>query len=114
VSTPRSRGRPGWPRPNTVEASPSYRRYLAAAAWAGGSGRNWDHSVRPVLAELVELTMASRVPPGADPRAAARALLGPELWALVDPDKPGTDTSITGRNTLTRILDRLDEQGTDR
>ncbi|MDT7771539.1 MAG: hypothetical protein QOC67_463, partial [Pseudonocardiales bacterium] len=46
--------------PNTVEATPAYRRYLVAAAWAGGSTRNWDHSVRPVLAELVELALAER------------------------------------------------------
>jgi hypothetical protein len=114
MSTPRS----GWPRPNTVEASPSYRRYLAAAAWAGGAPRNWDHSVRPVLAELVELTMAARIPPGADPRDAVRALLGPELWSLVDRDRPSPDTSSAGRDTLERILDLLegqgDEQGTDR
>jgi hypothetical protein len=110
MSTPR----PGWPRPNTVEASPSYRRYLAVAAWADGTPRNWDHSVRPVLAELVELTMAARVPPGADPRAAARALLGPELWALVDPDRPSPDTSSPSRDSLERVLDRLSEQGDER
>lgn len=84
--------------PDTVQASPAYRRYLAAAAWSGGSARDWDHSVRPVLAELVDLADAAR-------------RLDPELWALVDPDAPRSpDRSAPGpgRDALLRILRELD------
>ena len=56
----RTRERPPMAEENTVEASPAYRRYLVAAAWAGGSARDWDYSVRPVVGELVELAMAER------------------------------------------------------
>jgi hypothetical protein len=98
--------------PNTVEATPVYRRYLVAAAWAGGSTRNWDHSVRPVLAELVELALADRHPTGVgDPKAEARELLGPELWALVDRDVKRSEDRSTpgaGRDALLRILDRVE------
>jgi hypothetical protein len=98
--------------PNTVEATPAYRRYLVAAAWAGGSTRNWDHSVRPVLAELVELALADRHPTGVgDPKAEARELLGPELWALVDRDVKRSEDRTTpgaGRDALLRILDRVE------
>jgi hypothetical protein len=97
--------------PNTVEATPAYRRYLVAAAWAGGSTRNWDHSVRPVLAELVELALADRHPASGDLKAEARALLGPELWALVDREVKRSEDRTTpgaGRDALLRILDRVE------
>jgi hypothetical protein len=97
---------------NTVEASAGYRRYLVAAAWAGGSARNWDYSVRPVLAELVELTVARRYPAAGDVRERARELLGPELWALVDRDAPRSrDESApgAGRAAVIRILERMEE-----
>ncbi|MDT7636916.1 MAG: hypothetical protein QOC83_1204 [Pseudonocardiales bacterium] len=99
--------------PNTVEATPAYRRYLVAAAWAGGSTRNWDHSVRPVLAELVELALAERLPAGGDPRASAKELLGPELWALIDRDVQRSEDRSTpgaGREALLRILERVERQ----
>jgi hypothetical protein len=98
--------------PNTVEATPSYRRYLVAAAWAGGSARNWDHSVRPVLAELVELAMAEQLPSGGDPRAAARERLGAQLWALVDRDVPRSEDRHApgaGRDALLQILERMEK-----
>lgn len=99
--------RPRDPEPGSVEATPAYRRYLAAAAWAGGSARDWDRGVRSVLAELVELVVAERYPAGADPREAARALLGDELWALVDRDAPAL-ARAPDRDALPRILDRLE------
>jgi len=98
-------------QPNTVEAAPAYRRYVAAAAWAGGSSRNWDYSVRPVLAELVELAIAEQHPAGGDPREIARRWLGPELWPLVDRDAPRSDdleNTGPGRDALLQILERVE------
>lgn len=107
----RIRTQPQKIEPHTVEASTFYRRYLVAAAWAGGSMRNWDHGVRPVLSELVELAMAQRVVGSEDPRAAARERLG-ELWPLVDRDSPRShdlSTPGAGREALLQILDRLEK-----
>jgi len=97
--------------PNTVEASAAYRRYLVAAAWAGGSTRDWDHSVRPVLAELVDLAVAERQPAGGELRGIAQELLGPQLWALVDRDMPRSEDRSTpgaGRDAVLRILERVE------
>ncbi|HEY1967205.1 MAG TPA: hypothetical protein VGH89_04620 [Pseudonocardia sp.] len=108
----RSRTRPSKIMPNTVEASPSYRRYLVAAAWAGGSPRNWDHSVRPVLAELVELAVAEAQPQHSDLKAAVRERLGDQLWVLVDRDAPRSEDRegpSAGRAALLEILDRVEK-----
>jgi hypothetical protein len=98
-------------QPNTVEAAPAYRRYVAAAAWAGGSRRNWDYSVRPVLAELVELAIAEQHPAGGDPREITRRWMGPELWPLVDRDAPRSDDLERpgpDRDALLKILERVE------
>jgi hypothetical protein len=109
----RVRGRPDKIMPNTVEASPMYRRYLVAAAWAGGSPRNWDHSVRPVVAELVELAVAEGHSQAGDPKQAARDVLGDQLYRLVDRDAPRSEdrTGIgAGREALREILNRVEMQ----
>lgn len=107
----RTRSRPAKIEPNTVEASPIYRRYLVAAAWAGGSPRNWDHSVRPVLAELVELAVAARTPQHGDVSDAVREKLGDDLWALVDRGAPRSEDREgpgAGRAALLEILNRVE------
>lgn len=105
----RTREHPPDARENSVEACPAYRRYLVAAAWAGGSARDWDYSVRPILGELVELAMAQHL--AGDPRAAARELLGEPTWALVDRDAPRSDDRSApgpGRAALIRIIDQVE------
>lgn len=104
-------GRAGTP-PDPVAAAAAYRRYLAAAAWAGGSGRDWDRGVRPVLAELAEMVAAERLPGTGDTRVAAARWLGPELWPLVDRERScpgGPSAPGPGREALARVLDRLEE-----
>jgi hypothetical protein len=108
-----SRGTAGSPDadPDPVAASAPYRRYLAAAARAGGSARDWDRGVRPVLAELAELVAAERLPGAGDSRAAAARWLGPRLWPLVDRERScpgGPSAPGPGREALARILHRLD------
>jgi len=105
----RTRDHPPDARENTVEACPAYRRYLVAAAWAGGSARDWDYSVRPVIGELVELAMAEHL--AGDPRAAARELLGEPDWALVDRSASRSDDRGApgpGRAALIRIIDQVE------
>ncbi len=97
--------------PDSVEACPAYRRYLVAAAWAGGSTRDWDYAVRPVLAELVELAIAERQPGAGDPRALAAQRLGPALWPLVDREgnrSEDRESAGAGRAALQRILDQVE------
>jgi hypothetical protein len=105
----RTREHPPDAAENSVEACPAYRRYLVAAAWAGGSARDWDYSVRPVLGELVEMAMAEHL--AGDPRAAVRELLGEQTWALVDREASRSDDRGApgpGRAALIRIIDQVE------
>jgi hypothetical protein len=105
----RTREHPPDAAENSVEACPAYRRYLVAAAWAGGSARDWDYSVRPVIGELVELAMAEHL--AGDPRTAAEELLGESTWGLVDREAPRSDDRDApgpGRAALIRIIDQVE------
>src|SRR6266536_1561519 len=93
-------------------AFPAYRRIRSELIWAATSGRSYDGRVRPLLAGLLRATLAERhrVELDSDP-AAARDLLGADLWPLVDPDARLPDTQDrTGVDlpTITRIVDRLE------
>jgi hypothetical protein len=105
----RTRDHPPDAAENTVEACPAYRRYLVAAAWASGSARDWDYSVRPVIGELVELAMPQHL--AGDPREAAREVLGEPTWALVDREAPRSDDRAApgpGRAALIKIIDQVE------
>lgn len=105
----RTREHPPDAEENTVEACTAYRRYLVAAAWAGGSARDWDYSVRPVVGELVELAMVEHL--AGDPRDTARELLGEPTWALVDREAPRSDDRVApgpGRAALIKIIDQVE------
>ena len=82
-------------------ADVAVERARAVVGWAEGTGVDWDRHVRPVLArELAELTRGRRV--------SGERMLGPELWAWVDPDQAFGAEPGPGRAGLTRVLDRLE------
>jgi hypothetical protein len=115
LAVPPAPRRPAPPRRAAADpaaAYPAYRRIRSDLMWAATSGRSFDGSVRPLLARLARAALADRqrVDLDADP-AAARDLLGPALWPLVDPaarlpdalDRVGVD-----RRTIARVVDRLE------
>jgi hypothetical protein len=73
---------------------PVYRRMETTLPWAQTSGRHYDLAVRPVLQRLLAARLAQRhgVDLARQPER-ARALVGPELWPLVDPARPASDDS---------------------
>jgi hypothetical protein len=96
--------------PNSIEAAPTYRRFITVAAWSSGSGRNWDSNVRPVLAELLESTAGGSRSSRGESRAAVHDALGPDMAALCDRDGRCADVTAKGpgRHVLRKILEELD------
>jgi hypothetical protein len=102
--------------PGSVEATSIYRRYVTAAASASGSAREWDHRVRPVLAELVEHAIAKNHPAGGDMREIASTWLGPRLWRTVDRTSPRSHDLRTpgpGPHALQEILQKMEHPNTE-
>jgi hypothetical protein len=106
----RGRGRPGPP----VDNAPfrAYRKVADQLSWAAVSPRHYDMITRPLLIQLAASRLADRhrVDLRADP-AAARAILGEDVWPWVDPDRPASRNSQppgVGADTLTLIVDRLE------
>jgi hypothetical protein len=102
--------------PGSVEATSVYRRYVTAAASASGSAREWDHRVRPVLAELVEHSVAQRYPAGGDRREMASRWLGPRLWRTVDRSSPRSHDLHApgpGLDTLHEILRKMEHPNSE-
>lgn len=95
------------------ENFPAYRKIAADLGWAATSRRHYDHGVRPLLARLLAARLAERY--GVDARARpeqARALIGADLWPLVDPSVPPShDSDAPGVSlaTLARVVSRLEE-----
>lgn len=107
----RHRARPVEVGRDTVESSKTYRRYLVAAASTDGSGPSWDHSIRPVLAELVESVMVERHPGHTDLGAFGRESLGARLWEMIDRPVPRWQLRAQGcadRQALVEILEKLE------
>ncbi|MFF0494422.1 hypothetical protein ACFYTQ_35855 [Nocardia sp. NPDC004068] len=107
------------PEPDTTETTlveQRLARVATLAARADGTRGDWDRHVRPLVSREFELTLGVHA---GDRSAAAREIgtgyFGSELWRWVDPanvagphgdrDAPGP-----GRDTLCRIMDRLDGQ----
>jgi hypothetical protein len=103
---------PRYGRPDPAGAFPRYRRLRSDLSWSRTSVRWYDSTVRPVLVRALRSVLAERHRLDLDtaPREAC-ALLGAELWPLVDPagtlpdrdDRVGVDTA-----TLAALLDRLE------
>lgn len=107
---PRRRPRSGLP----VDNAPfrAYREVAEQLSWAAVSHRHYDLATRPLLTRLAASRLADRhrVDLYADP-AAARALVGEDVWPWVDPDREASrDSQPPGvpRETLTRIIERLE------
>jgi hypothetical protein len=96
-----------------LTASPTFRRYLLAAA-ATSTQHGWDHHVRPVLAELARPRFADPHSSEAVTYGFARQALGDELFRLVDPSvNTCRDRTVRGPGpgTLARILEVLEAAG---
>lgn len=91
----------------------AYRRIgslLLSSTW---SGWHYDRGVRPLLQRLAAAILAERrrVDLYADPPA-ARALIGDELWPLIDPGRPAdpqSDRGAVAHREIARLVDRLEE-----
>lgn len=105
LPVPSPRRRPRVPEPDGRERFPSYDRVFSAVLGARQSARVVDLQLRPVLAHLV----AAKVDQLGEPRV--RAVLGEEVWWLVDPSRPARSDSRQGgldTGALTRVVERLE------
>lgn len=81
-------------------------RLEAALGFAVESGRQFDRSVRPLLCELIEQRLTSHHGVVLHDRpAAARALMGEELWQLVEDER--AMRTHPGRGPDPALLQRL-------
>ena len=92
---------------------PAYLKISSDLGWAPVSRWHYDHGIRPLFGRLLESVLAERhrVDLARDP-ARARALVGDDVWPLVDPARPPSfDSKAPGPDlrTLTRIVDRLEQ-----
>lgn len=90
----------------------SYREVAEQLSWAAVSPRHYDLVTRPLLTRLAASRLADRhrVDLYADP-VASRALLGDDVFSWVDPHRETSRDSQppgVGRETLTRVVDRLE------
>lgn len=112
-------GRPA-PRPAVPEPPrrpdgwTTFSNIAGELGWAKVSRRHFDHAPRRMLQRVAAAALDRRA--GVDFYAAqdrdrAIALIGPDLWPLIDPQrKPSTDTSAPGLDpaTIDRLLTRLE------
>lgn len=90
-----------------IENTLAYRRLLEVASWSGGSRREWEHRIRPVLNRLVEPVTPHLIDEDLD----LTDLLGQELSDLMqESDDLALDGSLrmVDQGALVAILDRLD------
>lgn len=90
-----------------------HRDIELALGWADSSARIYDHAARPLVRDIADRVLAARR--GIDTRHdpdAVRALVGEELWPLLDPSRPVADDDrlpAPGLTALDRLARRLEE-----
>ena len=109
---------PPRPRPADPEPPPDgWQTFMDIASelgWARVSRRHFDHRPRRVLQRVTAAALETRA--GVDffaprDRERAIALIGADLWPLVDPQRqPSTDSRAPGLDpaTIDRLLTRLE------
>jgi hypothetical protein len=90
----------------------AYQRIESALSWSQTSRRHYDHATRPLLQRLLAAILADRrrIDVSTD-TAAARELIGEDLWPLLDPSRPASaDSREPGVDiaTVARVADRLE------
>lgn len=90
---------------------PSYRRLESDLAWTLSTQRLYDHGTRPILERVVAARLADRR--GIDlyrQPGRARAVVGEELWPLIDPGRPRSFSDAPGPSiaVLRRLVDTLE------
>lgn len=99
-------------RPAHSQPFPTYQSVERHLRLAAESPRLFDHGTRPLLTRTAAVLLRERagVDPTTDPDR-ARALLGEEAWALVDPAHVASDDSRgagVGLDQLETLLTRLE------
>lgn len=87
----------------------AFRSIKFILGWAAGtrSANRHERAVRPLLTRLAAAVLARRRHVDLHREALrARALLGPELWQLVDPDRPVLGDTTVGDEDVHRLVDR--------
>jgi hypothetical protein len=91
---------------------PDYRKVVESLSWAAVSPRHYDVVTRPVLQRLAAGRLAERH--GLDlvrDHERARALLGEDVWPLVDPHRPARDVSAppgVDLASVQRVVERVE------
>lgn len=111
-----------WPfhRDRRREAFPTFDSVASDVSWATKSGRDFDLYIRKrfdriARAKLVDLNLD--LDALADDPTRARAVLGAELWWVVDPTREQSkhrDSGGIDPAQLHRLLDQLESIGADR
>jgi hypothetical protein len=107
---PTRRRLPSTPAPAITRSAPSQLlRVERIVERAGESGLAAHTQLRPLLVEIAEARLGRRGLCIGDEQA--RALLGPEAWELVRPDRPEPPSDRgagVATRDLERVLDRLE------
>jgi hypothetical protein len=101
---------------STHEDEAAFRSYMEISSdvsWSGASARHYDHGIRRLLTRLVTTRLAeSHGVDAVRQPARARALVGEDVWPLVDPSiRPSQDSDAPGVSLerLARVVTRLEE-----
>jgi hypothetical protein len=89
---------------------PSHRKISVMMRWSQTNGRYYDMVTRPFLVATTSALLADRRGLDLHRNAReARELIGPEGWALLQPDKPRDRDDPVGLDPLAALVDRLED-----